>query len=143
MSLSEDQKKECERLFKFLDKDKDELLTGREVIIGLDVLGKTFTISEQKKIKYESQNCDLDNFMNLCAKYISFSQVDDKLIKSFNILESKEKPGYISQRDLIFVLKRLVDNITDKDVNDIVQEVGASPDGYINLNQLAREMLLK
>ena len=49
MSLSEDQKKECERLFKFLDKDKDELLTGREVILGLGVLGKTFTISEQKK----------------------------------------------------------------------------------------------
>ena len=57
MSLSEDEKHECEKLFKFLDKDKDQLITARELIIGLGVLGKTFTITQQKKIKYEYPNC--------------------------------------------------------------------------------------
>ena len=143
MSLSEDEKHEGEKLFKFLDKDKDQLITARELIIGLGVLGKTFTITEQKKIKYEYPNCDLDGFMKLCAEHVTFSRVDDGLIKAFNILESKERPGYISQRDLIFVLKKLVDNITDKDVNDIIKEVGCDPDGYVNLANLAKDMLLK
>ena len=39
-SLTQEQKEECERLFKFLDKDQDNQLTGRELIIGLGVLGK-------------------------------------------------------------------------------------------------------
>ena len=143
MSLTEEQKHECEKLFKFLDKDKDDFLTAREVIIGLGVLGKTLTMTEQKKIRREYQNCDLDSFMNLCAEKVTFSEVEAKIIKAFNVLESKEKPGYISQRDLIFVLKKFIDKITDLDINEIIKEVGAGPDGYINLENLAREMLLK
>ena len=112
-SLTQEQKKECEKLFKFLDKDNDQQLTGREVVIGLGVLGKTCTITEQNKIKNDYTNCDL------------------------------EKPGFISQKDFIFVLKRFFENITDKDINDITKEVGVGDDGYINLEGLAKEMLLK
>ncbi len=85
----------------------------------------------------------MDQFKNLCAEQVKFSEVDAKLVKAFNILESKEKPGYISQKDFIFVLKRLIENITDKDVNDIIKEVETDSDGYINLENIAREMLLK
>ena len=143
MSLTQEQKSEVEKVFKFLDKEKKELLTGRQVIIGLGVLGKTCTIKEKKQIKSDYSNCDLDTFMNLCAEKVNFNDVDAGLIKSFSFLESQEKPGYISQKDFIFVLKRFIENITDKDINDITKEVGVGDDGYINLESLAREMLLK
>ena len=143
MSLTQEQKSEVEKVFKFLDKEKKELLTGRQVIIGLGVLGKTCTIKEKKQIKNDYSNCDLDTFMNLCAEKVNFNDVDAGLIKSFSFLESQEKPGYISQKDFIFVLKRFIENITDKDINDITKEVGVGDDGYINLESLAREMLLK
>ena len=64
------------------------------------------------------------------------------MVKSFKILESKEKPGFISQKDFIFILKKFNDNVTDKDINDIIKEVGSTGDGYINLENLAKEMLL-
>ena len=143
MSLTQEQKNEVEKVFKFLDKEKKELLTGRQVIIGLGVLGKTCTIKEKKQIKSDYSNCDLDTFMNLCAEKVNFNDVDAGLIKSFSFLESQEKPGYISQKDFIFVLQRFIENITDKDINDIIKEVGVGDDGYINLESLAREMLLK
>ena len=143
MSLTQEQKNEVEKVFKFLDKEKKELLTGRQVIIGLGVLGKTCTIKEKKQIKSDYSNCDLDTFMNLCAEKVNFNDFDAGLIKSFSFLESQEKPGYISQKDFIFVLKRFIENITDKDINDITKEVGVGDDGYINLESLAREMLLK
>ena len=142
-SLNEEQKHECEKLFKFLDKDKDKQLTSRELIIGLGVLGKTCTIKEKKKLKEEYPTCDLDSFMSLCEQKVKFNEVDADLVKSFSMLESREKPGYISQKDFIFVLKRFIENITEKDINDIIKEVGADPDGYINLENLAKEMLLK
>ena len=143
MSLTQEHKKECEKLFKFLDKDNDQQLTGREVVIGLGVLGKTCTITEQNKIKNDYTNCDLEAFMGLCAEKVNFSEVDSNLVKSFSFLESQEKPGFISQKDFIFVLKRFFENITDKDINDITKEVGVGDDGYINLEGLAKEMLLK
>ena len=143
MSLTQEQKNEVEKVFKFLDKEKKELLTGRQVIIGLGILGKTCTIKEKNQIKSDYSNCDLDTFMNLCAEKANFNDVDAGLIKSFSFLESQEKPGYISQKDFIFVLKRFIENITDKDINDITKEVGVGDDGYINLESLAREMLLK
>ena len=109
----------------------------------MGVLGKTCTNKEKKQIKSDYSNCDLDTFMNLCAEKVNFNDVDAGLIKSFSFLESQEKPGYISQKDFIFVLKRFIENITDKDINDITKEVGVGDDGYINLESLAREMLLK
>ncbi len=142
-SLNQEQKHEIEKLFKFLDKNNDQQLTAREVIVGLGVLGKVCTITEQKKIKNDYPSCDLDSFMNLCAEQVKFNEVDAELVKAFSILESKEKPGYISQKDFIFVLKNFIENITEKDINDIIKEVGAGADGYINLENLAKEMLLK
>ena len=142
-SLNQEQKHEVQKLFKFLDKDKDQQLTSREVIVGLGVLGKTFTIVEQKKLAGNYPTCDLEGFKNLCAEHVKFNEVDAKLVKAFNILESKEKPGFISQKDFIFVLKRFIENITDKDINDIIKEVESGPDGYINLESLAKEMLVK
>ena len=142
MSLTEEQKQECERIFAFLDKDKDKQLNARELIIGLGVLGKTLTIAEQNKLKSDHPNCDLEEFTNICSQQVNWGQVDAELAKSFNILESREKQGHISKKDFIFVLKKFNENITDKDINDIIKEVGSTGDGYINLENLAKEMLL-
>ena len=81
--------------------------------------------------------------MSLCEQKVKFNEVNADLFKSFSILESREKPGYISQKDFIFVLKRFIENITEKDINDIIKEVGAGADDYINLENLAKEMLVK
>ena len=142
-SLTKEQKDEIERLFKFLDKKKDNLLTGRELIVGLGVLGKVCTIFEQKQLMNQYTECDLDTFMNICAEKVNFKNTDIEMVKSFKILESKEKPGFISQKDFIFILKKFNENITEKDINDIIKEVGSTGDGYINLENLAKEMLLK
>ena len=142
-SLTQEQKEECERLFKFLDKDQDNQLTGRELIIGLGGLGKVCTMAEQKNLINVHKVCDLDTFLNICAEKVNFKNTDIEMAKSFKILESKEKPGFISQKDFIFILKKFNENITNKDINDIIKEVGSNAEGYINLENLAKEMLVK
>ena len=142
-TLTQEQKEECERLFKFLDKNHDNQLNGRELIIGLGVLGKVCTMAEQKNLRNEHPECDLDTFLNICAEKINFKNVDIEMVKSFKILESKEKPGFISKQDFIFILKKFNEGITEKDISDIIKEVGTTGDGYINLENLAKEMLVK
>ena len=143
MSLSADQKIEVEKIFQFLDKDVDDKLTSREVVIGLGMLGRNCTINEQNKIKKDYPYCDLDTFKDICAEKVKFNEVEASFVRAFNILESKEKPGYISQKEFIHILKQFNEKITQKDINDIIKEVGSGPDGYINLENLAKEMLVK
>ena len=106
-SLNEEQKHECEKLFKFLDKDKDKQLTSRELIIGLGVLGKTCTIKEKKKLREEYPTCDLDAFMSLCEQKVKFNEVDAGLVKSFSILESREKPWLYFTKRFYFCFKKI------------------------------------
>ena len=96
-----------------------------------------------KNLRNENPSCDLDTFLNICAEKVNFKNVDIEQVKSFKVLESPEKPGYISKKDFIFILKKFNENITDKDINDIIKELGSTGDGYINLENLAKEMLVK
>ena len=50
-SLTQEQKDECEKIFKFLDKDKDNQISSRDLIVGLGILGKVCTMFEQKNFK--------------------------------------------------------------------------------------------
>ena len=100
-SLTQEQKDECEKIFKFLDKDKDNQISSRDLIVGLGILGKVCTIVEQKNLRNENPSCDLDTFLNICAEKVNFKNVDIEQVKSFKVLESPEKPGYISKKDFI------------------------------------------
>ena len=141
--LSDEEINECKRIFTFLDKKKDNKLNINQVILGLGLLGKICTLNEQKKIESKFKYYDLDNFINLCAEKINFKDLGTNLITFFKILENKEKPRYISNENLIFVLKKFDNNITNKEINEIIKEVGDDHDGYINIEMLIRELLLK
>ena len=143
MSLDEKQKDQVKKVFEFLDTDKDEKLTPKQIIYGLGILGKNLSNKEQKKINKDFFDCDIDQFSALCAEKVDFKAVDRSMANAFEIIQCKDKPGYISQKDFIFVLKRFNEAITDKDINDIMNEVGSDGSGYINLGKLAREMLVK
>lgn len=139
--MDDKQKELCKNIFQFLDKNNDEKISPQELIYGLGILGKNLSNKETKKILKEYFDCDLDGFINICQEKVDFKEADKSMAEAFNIIESKEKPGYISQKDFIFVLRRFNETITDKDVNDIVKEIGEEG-GYISLNKLARDMLV-
>ena len=141
--LSDEEKNECRKIFNYLDKNKDNKLNLNEVILGLGALGKICTVKEQKKIESKSRYYDLEDFINLCAEKISFKNLDYNLNKYFNLLESTDNPGYISGKNLSFILKKFNDKITDKDINDIIKEVGDGKNGYVNIEMLVKELLFK
>ena len=83
-SLTQEQKDECEKIFKFLDKDQDNKLSSREIILGLGVLGKVCTMVEQKNIRNEHAECDLDTFFNICSEKVNFKNTEIEMVKSVN-----------------------------------------------------------
>ena len=141
--LSDEERNECKRIFNSLDKNKDNKLNINQVILGLGLLGKTCTYNEQKKIESKSKYYDLDSFINLCAEKVNFKNIDTNIITFFKILECKEKPGYISNQNLVYLLKKFEYNVVDKEINDFIKEIGDDQDGYINIEVLVRGLLLK
>ena len=129
--LSDENKNECERIFNFLDKYKDNRLSVNQVILGLAALGKICTFNEQKQIENKSKFYDLHGFIKLCKEKVDFKNMENNLISYIKILESKDKYGYISIQNLSFVLKKFDENITEKEINEIIREVGDEQEGYI------------
>ena len=141
--LTDEEKSECERVFNYLDKNKDQKLNIEEVILGLGTLGKICSVKEQKKIESKGSLFDLEAFIEICEQKVDFKNLDNNLISYFEILESKERPGYISVKNLKYILKKFDENISDKKIKDIVKEVGEESDEFINIEELVKEMLIK
>ena len=141
-NFSDEDKNECERIFNYLDKNKDNKLNINQVLLGLAALGKICTYNEQKKIENKYKSYDLNNFLKICAEKVNFRNIDFNLISYFKILESKDKPGYITNENLNFILKKFDENITEKQINDIVREI-EDEEGNINIEQLVSEFINK
>ena len=139
--LSEEHKKECERIFEHLDTRKENNIDINKVLLGLGALGKICTLKEQKEIENKYGFYDLNNFLNICSEKVDFNNLDSNLISYFRILEKKDKPGYISIQNLKFILKKFDEKITDKEINEIVREVGDVEEGNVNIEQLVKEFL--
>ena len=140
--LTEDQKKQCTDVFNFLDKGKKGSLSPKEVEYALGVLGKKLRLKEYQEIEKEGK-IDLDKFLDICLDKVDFNQTEQSMVDSFKLLESKDKPGFIKKKDLIFILKSYNEKITDKDINDIIKEANPDKDGNIDITAFAKEMLVK
>ena len=141
--VSDEDKSECEKVFKYLDTNKDKKLNADEVILGLGALGKICSMKEQKKIRSKAKYFDFDSFINICEQVVNFKKLENNLISYFDVLERKDKKGFINEQDLRFVLKKFDDNITEKGINDVIKELGDDSDGYINIEYLVKELLGK
>ena len=140
--LNEDQIKECTNVFNFLDNDKDGKLSIQELEYALGVLGRFLQKKEYDALENESTTFDLEQFLEICKNMVDFNNIENSMIESFKILEG-EKEGFIKEKDLIGILKRYNEKISDKDIKDIIKEAQPDKDGYININDLARDMIIK
>lgn len=138
--ITDDDKSECKKVFNYLDTNKDKKLNADEVILGLGALGKICSMKEQKNIRSKAKYFDLEAFINICEEEVNFKNLENNLISYFDILEIKDKKGYINEQDLKFILKKFDENISEKGINDVIKEVG-DDSGYINIELLVKELL--
>ncbi len=140
--LNEEQKKEYINVFNFIDKDKDGILSIQELEYALGVLGTYLKKKEFDELEKESSSYNLEKFLEVCQNKVDYNKIESSMIESFKILES-DKEGFISQKDLISILKKYNEKISDKDIKDIIKEAQPDKNGYININDLAKDMIIK
>lgn len=140
--LTEAQKKECTDVFNFIDKNKDGQISIKELEYALGILGRNLKQKEYDELVKEGKSFGLERFLEICLDKVDFAKMEESMIDAFKILQS-DKPGFIKKKDLIFILKSYNDKISEKDVNEIIKEANPDKDGYINIEDFAKEMLIK
>lgn len=137
---------EFKKVFYFVDKNNDGKINIKEVEYGLGILGKILKKKEIEQIITENNEekfYDLDKFIELCNKNINYDKIEENLISSFKIFEEEKKPGFISKKNFIYILKLYNEKISDKDIKDIIKEANPDKEGFINIEEFAKEMLIK
>ena len=89
MELSDEEKKRCEQVFTFIDKDNKGELSKSQLKYALEILGKFPITKKEMTSIYGMGGVDLPSFYSICSKEIDFAKINDSLEKSFEILDTQ------------------------------------------------------
>ena len=145
--LEEDKLKECKLIFDMFDEDKDEQ-------ISIDVLGECLRIcgaapsqQELDKIikKYENskeQSISFEIFIKLLERLLISQDSEEDLINEFTKIDHVGD-GTITKSDLINLMSNYENPLSTEEIDEIMQEVNADENGYINIQRLVKLLLGK
>ena len=145
--LEEDKLKECKLIFDMFDEDKDEQ-------ISIDVLGDCLRIcgaapsqQELDKItkKYENskeQSISFEIFIKLLERLLISQDSEEDLINEFTKIDHVGD-GTITKSDLINLMSNYENPLSTEEIDEIMQEVNADENGYINIQRLVKLLLGK
>ena len=145
--LEEDKLKECKLIFDMFDEDKDEQ-------ISIDVLGDCLRIcgaapsqQELDKIikKYENskeQSISFEIFIKLLERLLISQDSEEDLINEFTKIDHVGD-GTITKSDLINLMSNYENPVSTEEIDEIMQEVNADENGYINIQRLVKLLLGK
>ena len=145
--LEEDKLKECKLIFDMFDEDKDEQ-------ISIDVLGECLRIcgaapsqQELDKIikKYENskeQSISFEIFIKLLERLLISHDSEEDLINEFTKIDHVGD-GTITKSDLINLMSNYENPLSTEEIDEIMQEVNADENGYINIQRLVKLLLGK
>ena len=145
--LEEDKLKECKLIFDMFDENKDEQ-------ISIDVLGDCLRIcgaapsqQELDKIikRYENskeQSISFEIFIKLLERLLISQDSEEDLINEFTKIDHVGD-GTITKSDLINLMSNYENPLSTEEIDEIMQEVNADENGYINIQRLVKLLLGK
>ncbi|OCT67657.1 hypothetical protein XELAEV_18038958mg [Xenopus laevis] len=142
--LTEEQKQEIREAFDLFDTDGTGTIDVKELKVAMRALG-----FEPKKEEIKKMIADIDkegtgkiafsDFM--CAMTQKMAEKDSKeeIMKAFRLFDDDET-GKISFKNLKRVAKELGENLTDEELQEMIDEADRDGDGEVNEQEFLRIM---
>ena len=128
-----------QEMFNFLDKNKEGSLSIDDIKLGVVGLGGELTNKEVNHLKSQKDFFDLNDFITICQKKgVKLNKLEDKLLLAFSLLEV-DKKGFIPSSSIVALLKN--DGISDKEIQQLLNEAKPDSDNNINYRNFAKEIL--
>ncbi|XP_049767399.1 uncharacterized protein LOC126100809 [Schistocerca cancellata] len=142
--LTEEQKADMLQAFSLFDTEGKGKIETKELKVAMRALG-----FEPKKEEIKKMIADVDkegtgyltyeDFVSLMTVKMAEKDSKDEILKAFRLFDDDET-GKISFKNLKRVAKELGENITDEELQEMIDEADRDGDGEINQEEFLRIM---
>merc|ERR1712070_941713 len=149
--LTDEQKQELREAFDLFDTDGSGAVDSSELHTAMKALGFEPKKEEIAKMVREMDKdgdatVDFEEFCVMLAEKMNQKDGKEELLKGFKLFDD-DNTGKISMKNFKRVAKELGENLTDKELEDILGEADTDGDGEINeaefLNVMVKTGLLE
>ncbi|XP_046573980.1 caltractin [Haliotis rubra] len=142
--LTEEQKQEIREAFDLFDADGSGTIDAKELKVAMRALGFEPKKEEIKKMiadidKEGTGTIDFNDFLTLMTQKMSEKDAKEEILKAFRLFDDDET-GKISFKNLKRVAKELGENLTDEELQEMIDEADRDGDGEINQEEFLRIM---
>ena len=138
--LTEEQRNELTSAFKLFDKDSDSKVSTKELGAVMRSLGHTLSENELQQIVNETDEdkngtIELNEFLNMMASRMNEEDTpEDELFQIFKQFD-KNDDGKISAAEIRYVMNYMGENLTDDDINKMLQVADTNNDGFVDFEE--------
>ncbi|CAB1337344.1 unnamed protein product [Coregonus sp. 'balchen'] len=132
--LTEEQKQEIREAFDLFDTDGSGTIDVKELKVAMRALG-----FEPKKEEIKKMIADIDKEGSGTIDFNDFLYSKEEILKAFRLFDD-DGTGKISFKNLKRVAKDLGENLTDEELQEMIDEADRDGDGEINEQEFLRIM---
>ncbi|GAW79106.1 centrin-1 [Plasmodium gonderi] len=142
--LNEEQKLEIKEAFDLFDTNGTGRIDAKELKVAMRALGFEPKKEDIRKIISDvdqdgSGTIDFNDFLDIMTIKMSERDPKEEILKAFRLFDDDET-GKISFKNLKRVAKELGENITDEEIQEMIDEADRDGDGEINEEEFMRIM---
>lgn len=144
VELTDDQKQEIREAFDLFDSDGSGQIDAKELKVVMKALGFEPTKEEIRKMiasvdKDGSGTVNFDEFLVMMTTKMAERDPREEMIKAFRLFDDDET-GKITFKNLKRVAVELGENMTDEELQDMIDEADRDGDGEVSLDEFLRIM---
>ena len=141
--LTQDQKQEIREAFDLFDTDGAGTIDCKEIKVAMRALGFQPKKDEIKlllaSIDKQNTTMDFNEFLQIMSVKMSERDSKEEILKAFKLFDDDET-GKISFKNLKRVAKELGENLTDEELQEMIDEADRDGDGEISHEEFVRIM---
>ncbi|GAB1603969.1 caltractin-like [Argonauta hians] len=144
LELTEEQKQEIKEAFDLFDADGSGSIDAKELKVAMRALGFEPKKEDIKSMiaqvdKNGTGTIDFNDFLTIMSQKMSDKDTKEEILKAFKLFDDDET-GKISFKNLKRVAKELGENLTDEELQEMIDEADRDNDGEVNQEEFLRIM---
>merc|ERR1712025_1057520 len=142
--LTEEQRQEIREAFDLFDTDGSGTIDAKELKVAMRALGFEPKKEEIKKMisdidKDGSGTIDFNEFLEMMTTKMSEKDSREEILKAFRLFDADET-GFITLKNLRRVAKEIGENMTDEELQEMIDEADRDGDGQVSEEEFLRIM---
>merc|ERR1711936_776416 len=144
INLTDEQKQEIKEAFDLFDSNHSGTIDAKELKVAMRALGFEPKKEEIKKMisdidKDGTGTIDFNEFLQMMTSKMSEKDSKEEILKAFRLFDD-DSTGKISFKNLKRVAKELGENLTDEELQEMIEEADRDGDGEVNESEFLRVM---